>query len=76
MVDMDEYLYIVNNTLKRYLNSKIFDKCDFIKIHWANAKDNDLLYYDKRPLFQRFKKTYIKSIYIKSTQRRYSKFSI
>ena len=66
MVDMDEYLYIVNDTLKNYLTNKIFDKCDFIKIHWANSQDNGLLYYDPRPLFTRFKKPYIKSKYIKS----------
>ena len=66
MVDMDEYLYIVNDTLKNYLADKIFDKCDFIKIHWANSQDNRLLHYDPRPLFQRFKKPYIKSKYIKT----------
>ena len=66
MVDMDEYLYIVNDTLKNYLSSEIFDKCDFIKIHWANSQDNNLLHYDPRPLFQRFKKPYIKSKFIKS----------
>ena len=66
MVDMDEYLYIINDTLKNYLNNDVFNKCDFIKIHWANARDNNLLYYDSRPLFERFKKPYIKSKYIKS----------
>ena len=66
MVDMDEYLFIVNNTLKNYLKSKIFEMCDFIKVHWADSQDNDLLYYDPRSLFQRFKKPYIKSKYIKT----------
>ena len=50
MVDMDEYLYIVNNTLKNYLSNKIFNKCDFIKFHWVIPNDNNLLYYDSRPL--------------------------
>ena len=66
MVDMDEYLYIVNDTLKNYLMDKRFNKCDFIKIHWANSRDNNLLYYDSRPLFKRFKGPYIKSKFIKS----------
>ena len=66
MVDMDEYLYIVKDTLKDYLSNRIFDKCDFIKIHWANTQDNNLLHYDKRSLFERFKKPYIKSIFIKT----------
>ena len=66
MVDMDEYLFIINDTLKHYLSDKIFDKCDFIKIHWADTNDNDLIYYDPRPLFQRFKKQYIISNFIKT----------
>ena len=63
---MDEYLYIINDTLKSYLNDKIFDKCDFIKIHWADSQDKNLIHYDPRPLFERFKKPYILSKYIKS----------
>ena len=66
MVDVDEYLYIVNDTLKNYLSSEKFSKCDFIKIHWANTQDNNLIYYEQRPLFQRFTKPYIKSKYIKT----------
>ena len=67
MVDMDEYLYIINDTLKNYLNNEVFNKCDFIKVHWVNSRDNNLLYYDSRPLFKRFKRPYIKSNVIKTT---------
>ena len=66
MVDMDEYLYIINDTLKSYLTNHVFDKCDFIKIHWENTKDNNLLHYDPRPLFERFKRPYIRSKFIKT----------
>ena len=66
MVDMDEFLYIVNDTLKNYLMNERFYKCDFIKIHWVNSRDNNILYYEPKPLFKRFKGPYIKSIYIKS----------
>ena len=66
MVDMDEFLVIVNDKLKTYLSRTIFNKCDFIKINWIIPTDNNLLYYDKRPLFERFKGPYKKSIYIKS----------
>ena len=66
MVDMDEFLYIVNNTLKKYLTNKRFNKCDFIKFNWVIPKDNDLIYYDPRPLFERFKPPYIKSEFVKS----------
>ena len=66
MVDMDEYVYIVNDTLKEYLSNKIFNKCDFIKLHWVIPTDNELIFYDPRPLFVRFKPPYIKSDIIKS----------
>ena len=66
MVDMDEYLYIVNDTLKNYLTKQEFNNCDFIKIHWVVSNDNNLLYYDSRPLFERFPKPYLKSRFIKS----------
>ena len=66
MIDMDEYLYIVNNTLKNYLSNQIFNKCDFIKFNWAIPNDNNLLNYDPRPLFKRFKGPYMKSRFIKS----------
>ena len=69
MIDFDEFLFIVNDTLKNYLSNKIFDKCNFIKIHWALADDNDLLHYDPRPLFERFKPPYVQDIYIKSIVR-------
>ena len=75
MVDMDEYLYIINDTLKSYLNNKIFDKCDFIKIHWADSQDNNLIHYDPRPLFERFKKPYILSKFIYN-KRKYFRFKI
>ena len=66
MVDMDEFLYIVDGTLKSYLTQKRFNKCDFIKFHWVIPKDNDLIYYDPRPLFESFKPPYIKSKFVKS----------
>jgi hypothetical protein len=66
MVDMDEFLYIVNDNLKNYLLNKRFEKCDFIKINWVIAKDNNLLHYDNRSLFERFKGPYIKTPIIKS----------
>ena len=66
MFDMDEYLYIVNDTLKNYLSNSVFDKCDFIKLHWVLPTDNNLLHYDPRPLFVRFKGPYVKYMFIKS----------
>ena len=39
--------------IKTYLDMPIFDKCEAIKIHWIVYDDNNLLYYDKRPLRER-----------------------
>ena len=66
MVDMDEYLYIINDTLKDYLSKKVFDKCDFIKFHWVCSTDNNLIYYEPKPLFERFTGPFIKYKYIKT----------
>ena len=69
MVDMDEFLYIKNENLKNYLQKKVFNKCDFIKFHWLLPSDNNHLYYENKTLFERFKKPYKKSIYIKTIVR-------
>ena len=66
MVDMDEYLYIVDDTLENYLTNPVFEKCDFIKLNWALSTDNNQVYYNSSPLFERFKPPYIKSKFIKS----------
>ena len=59
MVDFDEFLNIVKDNLKNYLSNKIFEKCDFIKINQVIAKDNNLLHYENKSLFERFKGPYI-----------------
>jgi hypothetical protein len=66
MIDMDEYLYIKKDTLKNYLLKPVFNKCDFIKFQWVIPTDNNHLYYENKPLFERFKGPYINSIFIKS----------
>lgn len=66
MVDFDEYLVIVNNTLKKYLSKSIFKKCDFIKFHWVYPSGSNLLHYDNRSLFERFKGPYRPSKAIKT----------
>ena len=67
MIDMDEYLVIKNNdTLKGYLTDKVFDKCDFLKLHWRIPSDNNLLHYENKSLFERFQRPYYTSNHIKS----------
>ena len=69
MVDMDEFLVIVQDTLKNYLRKPIFNKCYFIKINWVIATDNNLLHYENKSLFERFKGPYLKSPFIKTIVR-------
>ena len=66
MIDMDEFLVIKNNNLKNYLTKSIFNKCDFIKFNLVLTTDNNLIHYDNRSLFERFKKPYLKSGFVKS----------
>jgi len=66
IVDIDEFLIIVNDTLKHYLSNNVFDKCDFIKINWVMPTDNNHIHYENKPLLERFKGPYQKSIYVKS----------
>ena len=67
LVDIDEYLYLVeDNSLKDYLSNKNFEKCDFIKFNWAISTDNNLLHYDNRTLFQRFKYPFLKDKFVKT----------
>ena len=66
MIDIDEYLIIKNNTLKNYLSNEAFQKCDFVKIHWAVPTDNDILHYDNRTLLERFKGPYLYDTHFKT----------
>jgi len=54
--DADEFLEFTNKsmTLKTYLEMPIFNKCDVIRIHWIIYDDNNLVYYDNRPVNERF----------------------
>ena len=53
---IDEFLVFrdKNMTIKAYLDMPVFDKCDSVKVHWLIHDDNNLLYYDNRPLLERF----------------------
>lgn len=62
---IDEFLIIKNNTLKNYLFNKVFKECDVIKIYRIQTTDNNLLYYDRGPLIQRFKGPFLKDNHFK-----------
>ena len=53
--DLDEYIHLFNYTnIKLYLQRDIFKKCEKIHLNWVHHTDNNLLYYDERPLHIRF----------------------
>ena len=75
--DIDEYLevHFEKNKplgLKEFLTNQIFDKCEAIEFNWVMYTDNDLIYYDKRPLNERFTEPYFNfpdNIFVKSMVR-------
>ena len=59
--DMDEFIYLKDyNNIKLYLNRKLFDKCQTIQLNLLFHTDGDNLYYNNKPLIERFKETIIK----------------
>ena len=57
--DADEYLYIQNYTnINKFLSLSQFKNCSSILINWKYYGDNDKLYYEQRPLQQRFTKPF------------------
>ena len=71
--DFDEYLEVFFEKnkplgLKKFLSNETFNKCEAIVFNWLIYTDNELLYYDKRPLIKRFTEPYFKmwsNIYVK-----------
>ena len=53
--EIDEYIYLKDFTsIKEYLNDTKFIKCQRIQLNWVFHTDNNLLYYENRPLKERF----------------------
>ena len=54
--DFDEFLEVKPhaNTIQEFLGNSRFKKCQNIKINFLYYSDNDLLYYDSRPIQERF----------------------
>jgi len=51
--DIDEFLVLHNYTLNEFLTK--FKDTDVIHINWRYFGDNDLVFYDNRPVMKRFK---------------------
>ena len=59
-------------TIKKFLNSKIFKKCQNVKLNWLIYRNHNLLYYENKPLKERLNIPEPKSLtnkHIKSTVR-------
>ena len=53
--EVDEFIYLKNfKNIKDYLSNKKLNKCQRIQLNWIFHTDNNLLYYDNRPLKERF----------------------
>ena len=69
--DFDEFLELPNNkNIQEFLANKRYKKCQNIKINALYYSDNELLFYDNRPVQKRFTTpllNYTKNYVIKST---------
>ena len=53
--EVDEYIHLSNYTnVKSYLQRDVFKNCEIIHLNWVIHTDNNLIYYDNRPLHIRF----------------------
>ena len=53
--DVDEFIYLKDfNDIKSFVNHKRFKDCERIHFNWVMYTDNNLLYYDNRPVLERF----------------------
>ena len=54
--DFDEFLELKPNnlTIQKFLSNERYKKCQTIKINFLYYSDNELLYYDDRPVQERF----------------------
>jgi hypothetical protein len=53
--EIDEYIYLYNYTnIKNFLSMKIFNNCELIYLNLVCHTDNNKLYYEDKPLKERF----------------------
>ena len=57
--DVDEFLYLKNNTnIIEFLSLSRFENCSSILINWKYYGDNNLIYYEPKPIQERFTKPF------------------
>ena len=53
--ELDEFLYLKNfQNIKAFLYQNKFNNCQSIQLNWVHMSDNNHLYYENKPLFERF----------------------
>ena len=53
--DIDEFIYLKDFTsLKLFINNKKFNRCNRVQFNWLFHTDNNLLYYENKPVKERF----------------------
>ena len=53
--EIDEFIYLKDfRNIKEFLNQTKFDKCDSIHLNWVHRTDNNKLYYENKPVQERF----------------------
>lgn len=52
--DIDEFLYMEGKTIEEFVSQEQFKNVDVIKFNWRYYGDNDLVWYDSRPVQERF----------------------
>ena len=73
--EFDEFLYLKNyQNIKTFLINKKFNKCESIQLNWVHMSDNNQIFYENKPLYERFpeigknvdKNKYNKICYVKT----------
>ena len=55
--EIDEFIFLRNfRKIKIYLNQLKFKNCELILLNWVHLSDNNLIYYENKPLSIRFRK--------------------
>ena len=53
--DFDEFLYLKKHkTIQEFVDEEKFENCNNIKINWIIYTDNNLIYYENKPVQERF----------------------
>ena len=53
--ELDEFLYLKKyKNIKSFLINKKFDNCDSIQLNWVHMSDNNQIFYENKPLNERF----------------------